>query len=62
VWPERRSDGASKLKLATWWNAAGMFVVAVLAAFASVSTQARAMLVYSYYLDQIIVTTDDVAP
>jgi hypothetical protein len=59
VWPERRADGASKLKLATWWNAAGTFVVAVLAAFASVSTEARAMLVYSYYSDQIIVTTDE---
>jgi hypothetical protein len=47
------------LKLATWWNAAGMFVVAVLAAFASVSTEARAMLVYSYYSDQIIITTDE---
>src|SRR6202050_5857031 len=59
VWPERRADGASKLKLATWRNAAGMSVVAVLAAFASVSTEARAMLVYSYYSDQIIVTTDE---
>ena len=59
MWPERRADGASKLKLATCWNAAGMFVVAVLAAFASVSTEARAMLVYSYYSDQIIVTTDE---
>src|ERR1700677_3514789 len=59
VWPERRADGASKLKLATWWNATGTFVVAVLAAFASVSTEARAMLVYSYYSDQIIVTTDE---
>jgi hypothetical protein len=46
-----------KLKLATSWNAAGMFVVAVLAAFAS--TEARATLVYSYYSDQIIVTTDE---
>src|ERR1700722_18256805 len=59
LWPERRADGASKLKLATWSNAAGMFVVAVLAAFASVSTEARAMLVYSYYSDQIIITTDE---
>jgi hypothetical protein len=59
VWPERRADGASKLRLATWWNAAGMFLVAVLAAFASVSTEARAMLVYSYYSDQIIITTDE---
>src|SRR3984957_18285189 len=59
VWPEKRADGASKLKLATWSNAAGMFVVAVLAAFASVSTEARAMLVYSYYSDQIIITTDE---
>src|SRR5580704_12216031 len=59
VWPEIRADGASKLKLPTWWNAAGMLVVAVLAAFASVSTEARAMLVYSYYSDQIIVTTDE---
>src|SRR3984957_8593266 len=36
-----------------------MLVVAVLAAFASVSTEARAMLGYSYYSDQIIVTTDE---
>jgi hypothetical protein len=53
-----------KLKLATsWlatsWNAAGMSVVAVLAAFAGVSTEARAMLVYSYYSSQIIITTDE---
>src|SRR5271155_2722649 len=48
-----------KLKLPTSWNAAGMFLVAVLAAFVSVSTEARAMLVYSYYSDQIIVTTDE---
>ena len=47
------------MKLATSWNAAGMFVVTALAAFASVSTQARAMLVYSYYSSQIIVTTDE---
>jgi hypothetical protein len=46
-----------KLKLVTSWNAAGMFVVAVLTAFTSVSTEARAMLVYSYYSSQIIVTT-----
>jgi hypothetical protein len=59
VWPERRADGASKLKLATRWNAAGMFVVAVLAAFTGVSTEARAMLVYSDYSDQIIITTDE---
>jgi hypothetical protein len=32
---------------------------AVLAAFASISTEARAMLVYSYYSDQIIITTDE---
>ncbi len=48
-----------KFKLATSWNAAGKFVVAVLAAFASVSTEARAMLVYSYYSDQIIITTNE---
>jgi hypothetical protein len=48
-----------KLKLATWWNAVGMFVVAVLAAFTCVSTEARAMLVYSYYSDPIIITTDE---
>src|SRR6202453_488825 len=48
-----------KLKLPTSWNAAGMLLVAVLAAFISVSTEARAMLVYSYYSDQIIVTTDE---
>ena len=59
MWPERRADGASKLKLATWWNAAGMVVVAVLMAIVSVSTEARAMLVYSYYSDQIIITTDE---
>ena len=48
------------MKLATWWNAAGMFVSArCSAAFASVSTEARAMLVYSYYSDQIIITTDE---
>jgi hypothetical protein len=59
VWSERRADGASKLKLATWWNDAGMFPVAVFAAFASLSTEARATLVYSYYSDQIIITTDE---
>jgi hypothetical protein len=48
-----------KLKLATSWNPAGMFVVAALAAFISISTEARAMLVYSYYSNQIIVTTDE---
>jgi hypothetical protein len=48
-----------KLKLATSWNAVEMFVVAVLVAFTSVSTEARAMLVYSYYSSQIIVTTDE---
>jgi hypothetical protein len=48
-----------KLKLATSWNAAGMFVVAVLAAFTTVSIEAKAMLVYSYYSSQIIVTTDE---
>jgi len=48
-----------KLKLPTSWNAAGMLLVAVLAALISVSTEARAMLVYSYYSDQIIVTTDE---
>ena len=48
-----------KLKLGTSSNAAGMLLVAGLAAFAGVSTEARAMLVYSYYSDQIIVTTDE---
>ena len=47
------------MKLATSWNALGMFVVAVLAAFTSLSTEARAMLVYSYYSDQIIIATDE---
>ena len=47
------------MKLATSWNAAGLFVVAVLVTFTSVSTEARAMLVYSYYSDQIIITTDE---
>jgi hypothetical protein len=59
VWAERRPDGASKVKLATSWNAVGMFVVAMLAASTGVSTEARAMLVYSYYSDQIIITTDE---
>jgi hypothetical protein len=36
-----------------------MFVVAVLAASTVVSTDARAMLVYSYYSNHIIVTTDE---
>jgi hypothetical protein len=48
-----------KLKLATSLNAVEMFVVAVLVAFTNVSTEARAMLVYSYYSSQIIVTTDE---
>ena len=48
-----------KLKLATSWSAAGKVLVAVLAAFTRVSTEARAMLVYSYYSDQIIITTDE---
>jgi hypothetical protein len=48
-----------KLKLASSWNVAGMFVVAVLAAFAGVGAEARATLVYSYYSNQIIVTTDE---
>jgi hypothetical protein len=55
-------DGAMerrKLKLATSWSTAAKFVVAVLAAFTNVSTEARAMLVYSYYSDQIIITTDE---
>src|SRR5271170_5614385 len=58
----RRKDDlmeCRKLKLPTSWNAAGMFLVAVLAAFISASTEARAMLVYSYYSDQIIITTDE---
>jgi hypothetical protein len=40
-----------KLKLATSWSAAGKFLVVVLAAFASVSTETKAMLVHSYYSD-----------
>jgi hypothetical protein len=47
------------LKLPTSWNAAGMFLVAVLAGFIGAGAEARAMLVYSYYSDQIIVTTDE---
>jgi hypothetical protein len=50
--PCRPKDGlmeCRKLKLPTSWNAAGMFLVAGLAAFIGVSTEARAMLVYSYY-------------
>jgi hypothetical protein len=61
-WPRRPKDGpmeCRKLKLATSWNVAGMFVVALLAAFIDVSTEARAMLVYSYYSNQFIVTTDE---
>jgi hypothetical protein len=54
-WPE----GYRKLKLATSWNAAGMFVAVVLAAFTSVSSEATAMLVYSYYSNRIVVTTDE---
>jgi hypothetical protein len=48
-----------ELKLATQRNARGMLMVAMLAAFAGFSTEARAMLVYSYYSNQIIVTTDE---
>ena len=48
-----------KFTLPTSWNAAGMFLAAMLAAFISVSTEARAMLVYSYYSDQIVITTDE---
>ncbi|MEJ0095700.1 MAG: hypothetical protein WDN46_20520 [Methylocella sp.] len=44
------------MKLATSRNAARLFAVAALAAL---STEARAMLVYSYYSSQIIVTTDE---
>jgi hypothetical protein len=47
------------LKLAASWNAVRMSVVAVPVAFTSVCTEARAMLVYSYYSNQIIVTTDE---
>jgi hypothetical protein len=36
-----------------------MSVAAALAAFASAGTEARAMLVYSYYSSQIIITTDE---
>ena len=59
VGPKDRPMERRKLKLATSWNAAGMFVVAVLAAFIGISTEAKAMLVYSYYSDQIIITTDE---
>jgi hypothetical protein len=58
----RPNDGpmeCRKLKLVTSWSAAGIFMVAMLAAFISVSNGARAMLVYSYYSNQIIVTTDE---
>ena len=47
-----------KLKLTSSW-AARMFVVVVLAASSNASTEARATLVYSYYSDQIIITTDE---
>ena len=47
------------MKLAASWNAVRMSVVAVPVAFTSVCTEARAMLVYSYYSSQIIVTTDE---
>jgi hypothetical protein len=48
-----------KSKVAASWNAAGMFAICVLVIFASLSTEARAMLVYSYYSSQIIITTDE---
>jgi hypothetical protein len=44
------------LKLAISRHAAGMFMAFVLAC---VSTEATAMLVYSYYSSQIIITTDE---
>jgi hypothetical protein len=47
------------LKFATSWNTAGMFAAIALAAFAGLSTEASATLVYSYYSDQIIITTDE---
>jgi hypothetical protein len=46
----------SMLKLATSWHAAGMFMAFVLAC---VSTESKAMLVYSYYSNRIVVTTDE---
>ena len=48
-----------KLKLVTSWNAAGIFMVAMFVAFISFSNGAGAMLVYSYYSNQIIITTDE---
>src|SRR5271168_1774682 len=56
--PKKGPMECRKLKLPTSWDT-GMFVVAVLAAFGSLGTEARATLVYSYYSDQIIKTTDE---
>jgi hypothetical protein len=47
-----------KLNLGTSWNAVLMTVAALLA-FTGLSAEAKAMLVYSYYSSQIIITTDE---
>ena len=59
--PLQDCRGGDHFEARTWWNATGTLVVAVLAAFPSVSTEATAMLVYSYYSDQIIVTNGGAA-
>jgi hypothetical protein len=50
--------GCRKLKLGTSRNGALMSVAALLA-FTGLGAEARAMLVYSYYSSQIIITTDE---
>jgi hypothetical protein len=50
--------GCRKLKFGTSWNGAQMSVAALLA-FTGFGAEARAMLVYSYYSSQIIITTDE---
>ncbi len=48
-----------RVKRASSRNGAGTFGLIALAALLGVSGEARAMLVYSYYSDQIIITTDE---
>jgi hypothetical protein len=48
-----------KVTHATSRNASQISLAALLVAFSSVSIEARAMLVYSYYSSQIIVTTNE---
>ena len=48
-----------RVKRATSRNGAGRFGLTVLVPLLGVSGEASAMLVYSYYSDQIIITTDE---